>query len=46
VIEEDGGGGPRVKIYSHEGGSFSREAPVVFVKEGSVMPALNFKLYG
>ncbi|KAG8213798.1 hypothetical protein J3R82DRAFT_10510 [Butyriboletus roseoflavus] len=41
VIEEDDEGGPKVKMYTTEDGTFSGEALVVFFKEESVSLAIN-----
>lgn len=41
VIEEDDEGGPKIKMYAREDGSFSGDALVVFFKEDSVTLAMN-----
>ena len=41
LIEEDGEGEPKVKMYAREDGAFSGEALVVYFKEDSVHLAIN-----
>jgi HIV Tat-specific factor 1 len=42
LIEEDEDGGPKVKMYAKEDGSFSGDALVVYFKEESVSLAVDF----